>query len=604
MAEFSKLVITAKGQALIAKIIAGSGNVEFSKISTSSTQYTLQQLEALTSLTNVKQTTLVSKITRTNNVAIKVEGAFTNTELAAGYYMRTIGLYARDPDEGEILYAVTIETSGNCYMPPYNGITVSGAYVQLVTTVGNADNVSLNVDAAAVATIGDINALEAEIADLRAFIGYTDDDIYGTEVDFVNKKFTRLAGSVNKTPGAAFDSIHAFGGRRRCNLTDGGVVVAYQGDAAFTTTGALTQAVTKDGVTYAIGTAVQVMVEQPKFYYKVVPLLTEIITEGENKGQHIRKARYYVSDTMKAGFKVHPAFVENGKENDFIYRSAFEGTIYDVSASAYLMNDEQVADFTVSTGDKLCSIGAAKPASGLSQNLTRANTRKLAQNRGSGWEQDYLISASATQLLMLIEYNTFNMQTAIAQGAVNKADDGATNMAENTGATITLGNASGYVVNSNGIQIVSYRGEENFYGNIWKWLDGVNGFNPAGHAAGKYSNLFVADHGFADDTASSPYEDTGIHPCYGGNYISAFGYSEKYDFLFIPTECNGNTALPVGDYFWNTGTANAYHVAILGASWGNGLVAGAFFLYLTNVSSYRARGIGGRLVYVPSKAAA
>ena len=604
MAEFSKLVITAKGQALIAKIIAGSGNVEFSKISTSSTQYTLQQLEALTSLTNVKQTTLVSKITRTNNVAIKVEGAFTNTELAAGYYMRTIGLYARDPDEGEILYAVTIETSGNCYMPPYNGITVSGAYVQLVTTVGNADNVSLNVDAAAVATIGDINALEAEIADLRAFIGYTDDDIYGTEVDFVNKKFTRLAGSVNKTPGAAFDSIHAFGGRRRCNLTDGGVVVAYQGDAAFTTTGALTQAVTKDGVTYAIGTAVQVMVEQPKFYYKVVPLLTEIITEGENKGQHIRKARYYVSDTMKAGFKVHPAFVENGKENDFIYRSAFEGTIYDVSASAYLMNDEQVADFTVSTGDKLCSIGAAKPASGLSQNLTRANTRKLAQNRGSGWEQDYLISASATQLLMLIEYNTFNMQTAIAQGAVNKADDGATNMAENTGATITLGNASGYVVNSNGIQIVSYRGEENFYGNIWKWLDGVNGFNPAGHAAGKYSNLFVADHGFADDTASSPYEDTGIHPCYGGNYISAFGYSEKYDFLFIPTECNGNTALPVGDYFWNTGTANAYHVAVLGACWYDGLKAGAFCLALADVSSYRCRGIGGRLVYVPSKAAA
>ena len=604
MAEFSKLVITAKGQALIAKIIAGSGNVEFSKISTSSTQYTLQQLEALTSLTNVKQTTLVSKITRTNNVAIKVEGAFTNTELAAGYYMRTIGLYARDPDEGEILYAVTIETSGNCYMPPYNGITVSGAYVQLVTTVGNADNVSLNVDAAAVATIGDINALEAEIADLRAFIGYTDDDIYGTEVDFVNKKFTRLAGSVNKTPGAAFDSIHAFGGRRRCNLTDGGVVVAYQGDAAFTTTGALTQAVTKDGVTYAIGTAVQVMVEQPKFYYKVVPLLTEIITEGENKGQHIRKARYYVSDTMKAGFKVHPAFVENGKENDFIYRSAFEGTIYDVSASAYLMNDEQVADFTVSTGDKLCSIGAAKPASGLSQNLTRANTRKLAQNRGSGWEQDYLISASATQLLMLIEYNTFNMQTAIAQGAVNKADDGATNMAENTGATITLGNASGYVVNSNGIQIVSYRGEENFYGNIWKWLDGVNGFNPAGHAAGKYSNLFVADHGFADDTASSPYEDTGIHPCYGGNYISAFGYSEKYDFLFIPTECNGNTALPVGDYFWNTGTANAYHVATLGADWNGGLQAGAFCLHLNYVSSNRTRGIGGRLVYVPSKAAA
>lgn len=167
MAEFSKLVITNKGQALIAKMIAGKGNIDFTKICASSTTYTLAQLEALTSLSNIKQTSLISKVTRTNEVAIKVETAFTNNDLTAGYYMRTLGLYAVDPDAGEILYAVTIENSGNCYMPPYNGVTVSGAYVQLVTTVGNADNVSLEVDAAAVATIGDIQELQKEIADLE-----------------------------------------------------------------------------------------------------------------------------------------------------------------------------------------------------------------------------------------------------------------------------------------------------------------------------------------------------------------------------------------------------------------------------------------------------
>ena len=164
MAEFSKLVITNKGQALLAKMITGSGNVEFTKISTSSTTYTDEQLEGLNSLSNVKQTSLISKVTRTNEVAIKVEAAFTNTELTAGYYMKALGLYAVDPDAGEILYAVTRETSGNCYMPAYNGITVSGAYVQLVTTVGNAENVSLEVDQAAVATIGDIQDLQKQIA--------------------------------------------------------------------------------------------------------------------------------------------------------------------------------------------------------------------------------------------------------------------------------------------------------------------------------------------------------------------------------------------------------------------------------------------------------
>lgn len=168
MAEFSKLVITNKGQALLAKMIAGSGNIEFTKISSSSTAYTDAQLEGLTSLSNVKQTSLISKITRTNEVAIKVEAVFTNTELTVGYYMKALGLYAVDPDAGEILYAVTRETSGNCYMPAYNGITVSGAYVQLVTTVGNAKNVSLEVDAAAVATIGDIQDLQKQIAALEA----------------------------------------------------------------------------------------------------------------------------------------------------------------------------------------------------------------------------------------------------------------------------------------------------------------------------------------------------------------------------------------------------------------------------------------------------
>ncbi len=166
MAEFSKLVITNKGQALLAKMIAGSGNIEFTQISASSTAYTTDaQLVELTSLTDVKQTSLISKITRTNEVAIEVEAAFTNTELTEGYHMRVLGLYAKDPDndEEEILYAVTREISGNCYMPAYNGITVSGAYVQLITTVGNAESVSLEVNQAAVATIKDITALNNRV---------------------------------------------------------------------------------------------------------------------------------------------------------------------------------------------------------------------------------------------------------------------------------------------------------------------------------------------------------------------------------------------------------------------------------------------------------
>lgn len=599
MAEFNKLTITNKGQALMSKIIAGSGNIEFTKVSASSNIYTESQILALTSLANVKQTVAISRITRINNVSVQIEAAMENSKLTSGYNMNSIGLYAKDPDDGEILYAVaSVSTSDKgAYMPPFNGLTASGAYFKLTTTVSNSDNVSLEVDQAAVATIGDVTDLQNQISDLQAFIGYTDNDIYGVEVDFVNKKFTRLAGAVGKTGGTSFDAIHCFGGRRRCNITDEGVVVAYQGDAAFTTTGALTQAVTIDETTYAVGTKVQVMVEQPKFYYKVVPLLTQIVSEGENYGQHMRKGRYYVSNTPKAGFKLHPAFIRNNVEHDIIYLSAFEGSLYDASASAYILDDAQVADFS---NDMLSSIANAKPMSGLTQNLTRANTRKLAQKRGTGWEQSYVATVSASQLLMLIEYASFNMQTAIGNGNVSKTDDGTTNMAENTGATVTLGNASGVVTNANGIQIVSYRGEENPYGNIWKWVDGINVQNPSPFAAGQHGKVYVADNGFADNVSESPFKDTGICPAYGEGYVSAFGYSEESDWLFIPTEHTGNTSLPVGDYVWNNNPG--WRVARIGGNWYYGAAAGAFCWTLSSDASDRYRDIGGRLVYVPDAA--
>lgn len=599
MAEFSKLYLTKRGQSLVAKIMAGASNIQFTKVSTSSKVYAESALEGLLALENVQQSNNVTKVTISNGTSVRVETAFTNEKLTAGYYLRCLGLYAKDPDLGEILYAVCVETSGLCYMPAYNGVTVSSAYIQLYTTVGNSDNVSLAVYSGAYATVEDIQDLEAEIADLRAYVGYTDSDIYGVEVDFANKKFTRLAGAVGMAGGTPFDKVRAMGGRKRCNLTDDGVVVAYQGDPAFSSSGVLTQVATVGDTTYPVGTKVQVMVEQPKFYYKVVPMVLERTSDTADQGWKTRKVRYYISDTPKTGFKVHPQFIANGKENDYIYKSAYEGSLWDKSASAYILDDAQVADFA---SDMLSSIANAKPASGLTQNLTRGNTRKLAQNRGHGWEQMYAATLAGTQLLMLIEYGNFNCQNNVGNGVVDKTDDNKTNMSELTGATANLGNTSGSVTNGNGCNVVTYRGEENLWGNIWKWEDGLNLKNPSTFAAddGQVGILYAADHDFKDDTGAAPYEDTGIRiPYVGWSYISAFGYSEAYDWLFVGVEGKGNSSVPVGDCVQNI--SPGWYVARSGASWSSGATAGVFYLYLNDSSGYRSRHVSGRLVYIPSR---
>jgi len=173
-------------------------------------------------------------------------------------------------------------------------------------------------------------------------------------------------------------------------------------------------------------------------------------------------------------------------------------------------------------------------------------------------------------------------------------------MTEITGATVNLGNASGSVTNDNGYNIVSYRGEENFWGNIWAWIDGINSYCDVDAGT---DTIYIADHGFTDNIGTDPYVEAGISPSMKNGYVSAFCYSEEFDWLFIAGEVAGNSTLPVGDYFYQS-ASTGWRVARLGGRWDSGASAGAFAWALSDASSIRYRSIGGRLVYVPSKAAA
>jgi len=577
MGNFNSAVITKKGQALMAKVVAGTTKLNFTRIAVSDSELS-NDLASLTGIGTIRQSQAVSYVERQNNSYVKVGTSFVNTSLASGYYVRNIGLYATDPQEGEILYSISVADESEKtaeWMPPFNGVGSSSLLVDLTTAIGNASNVTVTVDPSAVATVTQLNAVIGEVNTLKSFVGYDDADIYGVEVDFSNKRVVRIAGNENLTAGADFDNLKPWM-RKRCNLADNGTVNAYRGDSSYKEDGS-------NGM---------VMVEQPIFYTKVVPIKTKPATSG--KGIEIVKARYYISPTPKVGFKAPEAFKdEKGILQDKIYLSAFEGSVYDTSASAYLKNDEQVADFA---SDKLCSIAGAKPASGLTQNLTRANVRKLCNNRGTGWRLHDILALSVTQWLILIEYATMNSQKAIGRGVCDYTDDGATNMSLATGATSVLGNGSGIDPNKdNGKGSVSYRGEENLWGNIWTWLDGINilakGVNDA--------YIRKVGQAMADDTITG-YENFGTQLSHSNGYQSAVGYSEEYPELFLPTACAGADSSDTnGDYYWQNNSYGGFFIAILGGRWNSGSYCGAWYLIVNNASSYRYRVIGGRLLYVP-----
>ena len=482
----------------------------------------------------------------------------------------------------------------------------STAQTNLQNATNSATNVFNQLTAENISAKANLDALRSEdfnaqeilsgVTDIRAYLGMIEtEDVLGITMDYKNKTCTRIAGAKNLTAGADFDKFSMYGGRKRCNVSDGGTINAYYGDEGYTEDGS-------NG---------QVMVYQPKFYYLVCPL--EYDRQETGYGYHLRKANYYVSETQRAGFKLHPAFYDkNGNEVDYILMSAYEGCIYDTSASAYLKNDEQVMD---ASKDKFSSIAGARPASGVSQNLTRPNIEQMAKNRGEGWHSLGIKTASMEQLLMIVEMGMMNLQTAIGKGVVNlpwsTGSDTTSSYAGATGSTASLGNGTGRATKTttyeggkatdytvDGKTSICYRGVENFWGNIWKFAYGVNIWGNGKMAGGM--PYICSDFNYAEGKNTDNYEGAGFTVTKANGYISAMGYSTKYDWLFMASECLGNTSLPVGDYTYITENLNGYRVARLGGTWAYGSGAGGFYWSLSSGVGYRDRGVGGRLVYVPT----
>lgn len=548
-----------------------------------------------------------SNLTDVINAANQIKGQLDTSNSTATTAKKNLDVAIEDANTVKSQLLDVITSAGKVKADLSEVITqANAAKTNLDNSVETANQVLQSLDSENTAAASNIEELRSEnfnsqeilagVADLRAYLGLTDDDIVGVQVDYKNKSFKRIAGAVNLTKGADFDRFSMFGGRKRCNVDDDGTIVAWHGDPLYT----------EDG------TMGQVMVYQPKFYYLVCPVVYDPIETGI--GYHLRKANYYVSEKPRAGFRLHPAFYDaNGNEIDYFLTSAYEGSIWDADGDAYLLQDEQVMN---AGGDKFSSISGARPASGSTQGLTRTAIEQMAQNRGANWHGDLIKQVSAEQMLMIIEMGMMNLQTAIAQGVVTlpweTGSDKTSSYATMTGSTSGIGNGTGraertttyeggvakeYTVD--GKTSVCWRGKENFWGNIWKFVYGINIWGNGKMGGGQ--PYICSDFNFAENKNSGNYEGAGFTATNVAGYISAMGYSTICDWLFIASECTGNSSLPVGDYTNITQNLNGYRIALLGGSWNSGGNAGAFYWYLANGGGARYRTFGGRLVYIPTR---
>ncbi|EFU06644.1 pyocin knob domain-containing protein [Enterococcus faecalis] len=145
----------------MAKLLSKKATTEFTQVAISSTEYQDSQLEELTVLSNIKQTSKAQAYSN-NKTTVSATAAINNEGITEGYYINTVGLYATDPDKGEILYSVST-AKVNGYMPPDIGVSKSGFSFTIYTEVGNAAQVDVTVDPSGYANKSDIQILSERI---------------------------------------------------------------------------------------------------------------------------------------------------------------------------------------------------------------------------------------------------------------------------------------------------------------------------------------------------------------------------------------------------------------------------------------------------------
>ena len=152
MSNWTGFVLTENGQRMLAKAEAGK-TLTFTKIKLGDGQVASgQDLTKLTSLAHAVQDVGISSITPKDDGTVVISGIISNATLDKGYYIREFGLMASDPDVGEILYAVMMDTAPD-FLPPKTSPSVISEQYNIIMGVGNASSVNVIVDPAGLATM-------------------------------------------------------------------------------------------------------------------------------------------------------------------------------------------------------------------------------------------------------------------------------------------------------------------------------------------------------------------------------------------------------------------------------------------------------------------
>ena len=203
MANWIGTILTNKGKTLQGKVEAGKCKLELTKMKIGSgILENGRDLEGLIELIHSEQEIGLSEIETMDTGECVVHATLSNINVKTGFYARELGLYATDPDEGEILYAIT--TDGNPdYIQAYGGTTTISYDIALTIIVDNATHTVATIDPEGLVTEAKLQRHDADTAAHTALATTIDDTLVPTsDTNTIRNLVSNLANRIKAATGA------------------------------------------------------------------------------------------------------------------------------------------------------------------------------------------------------------------------------------------------------------------------------------------------------------------------------------------------------------------------------------------------------------------
>ena len=612
--------LTKDGKALLAKAQAGKCAIQITKAQSGSGSYTSSEdISQRTALKTVKQTFPISNKVINTDSALVLKITMENSTLTAGYDITEFGVFASDPDKGEILYSIATASTSD-YMPAYNGVVPSVINMSYYLEVANASTVTIK-SAGALALQSDLEALEARVTAVEsdALRGYG----ARRKVGASSTTWERVGAAIGLVAKAAVGngtvqndfmaSVYPYNSVKPCNVAEDMSVNAYLGDADFQWDGS-------NG---------DVMLEVPQVY-------TARYFETDADG--VEWEYRWVAAGPVGRCHLDHAFTDGDRQSEKIYIPIFNGSL----------NTE---------GTKLESKAGVFPL----HNKTRAQFRTLCTAKGVKWCLDDVWTMHLLDTLFIVMFAGTNAQTILGRGRSEMPYDNAANVAlqarsntnyitiakswaerftvgqgigigtsagsqsvfaertvtqitdsaeiesasniffdgdqvnittdhhvwscvQKTGATIEMQSANGRVEGVDGRTAVRFLYIEDWFGNMWQFRDGDNIKKFQHYYCNKRSS-------YADKVYEGDYFKVGYEAAKANGYVKEFGYDPEWPEIEICTDATGSSGTFFPDYYYQ---AEGGELVISGGSVISGTAAGPFYRNCNSGAGSSNWFVGGR----------